>query len=51
MSPYDICVCGDYRRDHESGTGPSKFPAELSNGFERCTRFRLQVRSKAVGRG
>lgn len=24
---------------------------ELANGFQRCTRFRIAVRSKAVARG
>jgi hypothetical protein len=50
-NPYDICVCGDYRRDHEGGTGPCTFPADQVAGHEPCRAFRLQTRSKAVGRG
>jgi hypothetical protein len=50
-NPYDICVCGDYRRDHEGGTGPVTFPADQVAGFEPCRGFRLQTRSKAVCRG
>jgi hypothetical protein len=50
-NPYDICVCGDYRRDHEGGTGPVTFPADQVAGFVPCRGFRLQVRSKAVSHG
>jgi hypothetical protein len=48
MSPYDICQCGDYRRDHEGGTGRCTFEPDLVNGFRRCERFRLATASKAV---
>jgi len=50
MTPYDICQCGDYRRDHEGGTGPSRFPAELMPDVESCKRFRLSMASKAEAR-
>lgn len=46
-NPYDICACGDYRRDHEGGTGPCTFPADNVAGHEPCRGFRLQTRSKA----
>jgi hypothetical protein len=46
-NPYDICVCGDYRRDHEGGTGPCTFSADQVAGHEPCRGFRLGVRSRA----
>jgi hypothetical protein len=48
VSPYDICACGDYRSDHEGGTGASRFAPELMPGVEQCRRFRLSMASKAV---
>lgn len=51
VSPYDICACGDYRRDHDGGTGPCTFPADRVAGHEPCRRFQLAVRSKAAARG
>lgn len=46
-SPYDICECGDYRRDHEGGTGPCTFPPERIAGHEPCRGFRIAMRSQA----
>lgn len=37
----DECRCGDYRRDHENGTGRCKMPNDLCHGFKPCTVFRL----------
>lgn len=51
MSPYDICTCGDYRRDHEGGAGACTLPADRVEGFEPCRRFRLAIESKARVRG
>jgi hypothetical protein len=48
-SGYDICECGDYRRDHEGGTGACTFPPDQVAGHEPCRRFQLQLRSKAGG--
>lgn len=48
MSPYDICQCGDYRRDHEGGTGRCTLPPDQVPGFRPCMRFRLAVASQAV---
>lgn len=39
--PLDVCVCGDYRRDHKNGTGPCTFGLDLSHGFTACNEFRL----------
>jgi hypothetical protein len=50
-SPYDICECGDYRRDHDGGTGACTLPADTVPGFVPCRRFALAVRSKAVAHG
>ena len=48
MSPFDICQCGDYRRDHEGGTGACTLPEDTVEGFRPCRRFRLSVESRAV---
>lgn len=48
-SPYDICECGDYRRDHEGGRGACTFPPDPVPGHEPCKRFRIATRSKAGG--
>jgi hypothetical protein len=37
----DVCQCGDYRRDHENGTGRCKMPDDLTHGFQPCLVFRL----------
>jgi hypothetical protein len=50
MSPYDICKCGDYRRDHEGGIGRCTLPADTMPGFRPCVRFRLDIASKAGAR-
>jgi hypothetical protein len=50
-SPYDICTCGDYRRDHEGGTGRCTLPADAVHGFRACTRFQLATASRAVRHG
>jgi hypothetical protein len=52
MNPFDICTCGDYRRDHEGGTGRCTLPdATAPADFRPCVRFRLAMASKAVARG
>jgi hypothetical protein len=41
--PLDICYCGDYRKDHQDGTGACKFSGgwrgDGHNGAGRCDRF------------
>ncbi len=42
--PLDSCECGDYRRDHENGTGPCKFNRagfDECHANENCTAFVL----------
>ncbi len=39
--PYDVCECGDYRRDHVNGTGRCRMPNDLNHGFRSCERFVL----------
>lgn len=38
----DICVCGDFRRDHECGIGRCihNKPQDLTHGYENCLAFR-----------
>jgi hypothetical protein len=38
---FDICECGDYRHQHENGTGRCKMPDDLCHGFKPCLKFRL----------
>jgi hypothetical protein len=49
-SPFDICQCGDYRRDHEGGVGACTLPADPVPEFTPCRRFRLELASKAEAR-
>lgn len=46
-SPLDTCVCGDYRRDHENGSGPCLHnkPRDLTHGYLDCMSFRLSRRA------
>lgn len=39
----DICECGDYRHDHEGGTGACIFKGHgiLDDELNRCNEFRL----------
>jgi len=48
--PLDVCVCGDYRRDHENGTGPCTFGLDLSHGFTDCAEFRLSSNARPRSR-
>jgi len=50
-SPYDICTCGDYRRDHENGTGACTLPPDPVPDHRPCRRFVLALASKARARG
>jgi hypothetical protein len=50
MSPFDICTCGDYRRDHEGGTGRCTLPADPVPDYQPCRRFRLSLASQAERR-
>jgi len=38
---FDECVCGDYRIQHENGTGKCKMPNDICHGCEPCLEFRL----------
>jgi hypothetical protein len=46
----DICECGDYRRDHEGGTGRCIFRDHhiLDPELNRCDRFRLAASPKLL---
>lgn len=44
---YDICQCGDFRHQHEDGTGWCRMPNDVCHGFQPCLRFRLEMRVKA----
>lgn len=46
--PWDICECGDYRSDHENGTGRCQYgywhtPFNLE--FRECRAFKFAWRS------
>lgn len=42
---YDECECGDYRHQHEAGTGRCTMPNDLTHGFKACPTFRLHKRA------
>jgi hypothetical protein len=49
--PKDVCECGDYRYQHEDGTGPCKFNEHrdhggATHGFIGCYKFRLTEKAK-----
>lgn len=41
--PFDICYCGDFRKDHKDGTGACIFSIDSRSdghsGAGRCDRF------------
>ena len=41
--PYDVCKCGDYRRDHKDSVGPCRHNKlnDLTHGMQDCTKFRF----------
>jgi hypothetical protein len=41
--PLDVCQCGDFRREHQDGTGRCRMPNDASHGFKTCERFRLHA--------
>lgn len=41
LRDFDMCACGDYRRDHKDGTGRCRMPDDLTHGFKPCLEFRL----------
>lgn len=43
----DVCTCGDYRKDHENGTGRCRMPNDLCHGFVPCEKFTLFRRAAA----
>jgi hypothetical protein len=34
-----LCKCGDYKEDHENGTGWCRMPDDLCHGFEPCESY------------
>lgn len=50
LDPLDECECGDYRREHEGGTGRCRMPDDLCHGFKPCLQFRLSKRAGAEHR-
>jgi hypothetical protein len=36
----DVCACGDFRHQHENGTGKCNMPDDLCHGMEPCLQFR-----------
>lgn len=47
---YETCVCGDYKHEHENGTGPCRHNSEhfdLTHGGENCSEFRPASTSPA----
>lgn len=48
MTPrdFDLCKCGDYRHQHENGTGRCKLGERCTPGF--CQKFRLSQRATEI---
>ena len=44
-SDFDVCECGDYRHQHENGTGKCRMRDDACHGFKPCLSFRLSERS------
>lgn len=46
---YDVCVCGDYKHDHDGGDGACIFNGalkfDLTHGGEDCMKFRSATKS------
>lgn len=42
----DVCECGDYRSQHDNGSGPCRLCVGKRQGWPRCQRFRLAKRAK-----
>ncbi len=45
LNDYDICCCGDYRHQHENGTGKCRMPDDICHGMQPCESFRLAERA------
>lgn len=41
LALFDICECGDYRREHRGAGGRCIMADDLCHGFEPCWAFRL----------
>lgn len=42
--PLDECTCGDYRRDHDGGSGPCKVCQALNPPWlDKCLAFSLRA--------
>jgi hypothetical protein len=37
---YATCECGDYRLQHQDGTGRCQMPDDMTHGFKPCNEFR-----------
>lgn len=48
-SDFDVCDCGDFRRDHVGGTGQCWMPDDRCHGFRPCLSFRLHQRAHLQG--
>lgn len=47
LREYDICQCGDFRRDHEDdGIGRCKMANDINHGYKPCLRFKFSHESK-----
>lgn len=42
---YDICHCGDFRRDHENGEGKCRMANDINHGYKPCEKFRFSRHS------
>ncbi len=49
---FDVCVCGDYKHEHENGTGPCRHNGglrfDLTHGGKDCMAFRSASDKKST---
>ena len=45
---FDVCECGDYRCDHEDGSGYCRMPNNLCHAFKECLVFRISQRADGL---
>ncbi len=48
LSDYDLCVCGDYRLQHENGTGKCTVCEYTENLSPKCKEFRLAEKATKI---
>ena len=40
---FELCVCGDYRHNHENGKGKCRMPNDITHGYQECKKFKRSL--------